>query len=153
MAKLVSVQITERLIAIAEGITIGNGYASNVGARVFAAKMRGMADIAPAVFVIPGKQKDEHFYDTREIVREVEIKAFADVRVHPSLTEYELVDQIIADLRKAFAANDSGLAALGEFTINSDQPGYSEDGGNIVGAAISATITYRIAESDPTTAL
>lgn len=153
MSALVATQITDRLAAIAATITTANGYPSNVGARVQIGQQRGMADQAPAVFIVPARQQVTNLYDSVEVSREIEIKAFADLRAHPGLSEHGLVDHVIWDLRRAFGAYDATLAALGELGIGNDQPGYSEDGGATVGAGLTLTITYRVAADDPTSAL
>lgn len=153
MTALVATQITDRLAAIAATITTANGYPSNVGATVQIGARRGMADQAPAVWIVPSRQTVTDLYDSVEISREIDIKAFADLRDHPSLSEHGLVDQVIWDVRKAFGAYDATLAALGDLTLGNDQPGYSEDGGAIVGAGLTLTTTYRVAVDDPTTAL
>jgi hypothetical protein len=153
MTALVATQITDRLAAIAATITTANGYPSNVGATVQIGAKRGMADQAPAIWIIPGRQTVTDLYDSTEISREIEIKAFADLRDHPSLSEHGLVDQVIWDIRKALWAYDATLTDLCDLLLGNDQPGYSEDGGAIVGAGLTLTITYRVSDDDPTTAL
>ena len=148
---MIASQITARLAEIAATITTANGYASNVGALVVIGDGQSVSDTAPSLSVIPGRQQTVDFYRTDEIERDYVVKAFADLRHHPGTEEYELVDIVIWDLRKAFSAYDSTLYGLGcEVMLKDDRPGYSESGGAIVGAALALTINYRVDPSDPT---
>jgi hypothetical protein len=152
MATLLSTQITDRLAAMAATMTSANGYSSNIGASVAIAKQRGMGSDAPATFIIPGRQSITRGYAGQvQVEREVSIKAFADLSDH-ALDEHALVDLVLWDLRRCFGGSDPTLLALADqCSAGDDQPGYSEDGGRIVGGALTLQITYRVAVADPTT--
>ena len=149
---LVSTAITDRLATMAATMTTANGYASNVGASVKVASQRGMGSDAPATFIVPGRQTVTRGYaGLLEIKREIDIKAFADLADH-DLDDHALVDLVLWDLRKKFGTRDTALMALADQIYPAgDQPGYPEDGGRIVGGALTLEITYRVAVDDPTT--
>lgn len=153
MTALVATQITNRLAAMAAAVTAANGYVSDVGATVGVARQKGMADQAPASFILPGRQKVSDYYGELEVEREYSIRAFADTRSHSAFDEHALVDQIIWDLRRRFGAEDEELSLLCSWLVGDDRPGYTEDGGVIVGADMTITTTYRVAASDPSTPL
>jgi hypothetical protein len=151
---LVATQITDRLAVMAATITTANGYTSNVGASVNVADLRGIGTQAPALFIIPSRQRPTRSYAFAQYEREYQIKAFADLRDHPSLSDHALVDTVIWDVRQCFETHDTALMALADqVSTDDDQPGYSEDGGSIVGASITLPIHYRVDPTDPDTAL
>jgi hypothetical protein len=165
MSKPLPTQITEALGVLLETCLGANGYPSHVGERVYIGQIEGRADDAPAVWVIPGLQRQTARYGTvREVEREYSVRAFADLldqdgwaeADEPSRhsIEIELVDQIIIDLHRCLDTWDSGSglsALIDQLSVGSDRPGYSEDGGTRVGAGLDLTITYRVDLTDPTT--
>lgn len=155
MTTLVSTAITNRLAAIASTITTANGYSSNLGQRVLIAELEAIADQAPALVLIPGRETPSAAYGARITQREYEIKAFAKLQDHPSLSANALVDLVIWDLRQVFEQRDSALAALvqSEPEFVSSQPGYAEAGGGLVGAQVTYKLSYACLASAPTTAL
>lgn len=149
---LTATAITTRLAEIGATLTAANGYTTNIGANTSVAQHQGMARHAPALYITPGRQRVTKRYARIDIEREIAIKAFIDLRQHPGVDEYELVDRVIWDLRKGFGTYDAGLMAFADrLRIDDDQPGYSEDGGSICGAAITLAITYTVDPDDPTT--
>jgi hypothetical protein len=147
--------VTRRLRTILQGCTLANGYASNLGADVRIGQLRGAATEAPAVFVIPGRESGEPMYDgTFEMVREYEIKGIADTKAHPEIEDFELIDRVIWDVRKCIEAYDANLAdMIDSIRFTNARPGYREDGGTLVGAAITYEIRMTLNSDTPDTAL
>jgi hypothetical protein len=137
-------QITRRLKAMLEACIPANGYASGVGADVRIGQLRGAATEAPAAFVVPGRETGETIYDESiEMVREFEIKAFADTKAHPTIEDHELVDRVIWDVRQCLESYDAELADLIDgIRFQNARPGYREDGGTLVGASITYEVRY-----------
>jgi len=166
MPRPVATRITIALGDLLAACTAENGYPSDVGRSVFLGQIQGRADDAPAIWLIPGAQKRRPVYDNvREVVREYSVRAFSDLRsvagwadataAERRLIEVELVDQVIADVRRcldtweaASAELPSLISHLGE---TADKPGYSDDGGTRVGAGVDFTVTYWVDPADPTT--
>jgi len=150
---LLATQITQALAARLATATTANGYTSNCGSAVFIGQTRGADRQAPAVFLLPGRQSGEGRYaDEREVRREYDIRGFADLNSHPHLSEAALIDLIIWDLRRCCESNNDALTGLIErLSYRSDQPGYREEGGSIVGAALTYEIQYICSITDPTT--
>ena len=150
MSPLLATQITDRLAAIAEGITTANGYPSALGEHVIIAPLYTTPDSAPACVIVPGRQRVAYRYSLIETERDYEIKGFIDWRDHTGETEHALVDQVIHDLRTAFAAPDATLAGLTErIVLADDEPGYSEEGGTLIGALLRLSVHTRINPLDP----
>jgi hypothetical protein len=83
----------------------------------------------------------------QQISRDYRVAAFARLSDHPTDTEHGLIDQIIDDVRRALEARDGvatiGLAALGaELRFQGATPGYHEDGGQLVGAALQYQLVF-----------
>lgn len=149
---LISSAITARLAAIGATITAANGYTSNLGTNVRIAQERGQGRDAPALYIVPGRQRETHRYARSEMSRDYTIKGFVDLRAHSPLDDYEIVDKVIWDLRQAYGARDTTLAALVDrIQLTDDQPGYSEEGGSLCGAALTLTVVYTVDPTDPTT--
>lgn len=151
---LIPTQITDELADVLRTCTTSRGYTSNVGATVHVGQLRGAHKQAPAIFVVPGRQSgDVRYGEVREVTREYVVRAFADLRDHPTLAEEALVDQVIWDVRRAIEAQLEVLLELAQrVRYIGDQPGYHEEGGTIVGAALSYEIQYLVNINDPETA-
>jgi len=150
---LVATDITHTLAELVRNCTTRRGYTSNVGAAVYVGLLRGAAQQAPSAWIIPGLQRgSERYGELREVTREYKVSGFADHNDHPSLDEVGLVDLIIWDLRRCIESQDDILAAMVErLRFVSDQPGYREEGGTIVGATLSYELTYLVNLTDPET--
>jgi hypothetical protein len=151
---LLATQITRTLADLVSTCTTARGYASNTGASVQVGQIRGTYRQAPAAFVLPGRQSGGGRYgEVREVTREIQVRAFADLNDHPALDEIELIDLVIWDLRRCIESYDESLAALVQrIRYVSDLPGYREEGGTIVGAALTYEIVYLVSITDPETA-
>lgn len=149
---LVATQITDRLAAIAATITTANGYASNVGATVKVAQLDAIGSDAPACILIPGRQQAESQMGGKaKLSRDYDIKAFVDLRDHPSLPPHELADLVLWDLRRRFSLYDAPLHLLiNDISIKDDQPGYPENGGSLVGCSLTLGLSYLITLEPPT---
>jgi len=149
---LLPTQITDALAVLARGCTAANGYLSNVGANVAIGRLAGAAVEAPICFVIPARQQPstDLAFGAACVVREYELKAFADLQDHPTLDEHALMDQIIWDVRRVVEAEGTDLRDLAtRVTWLSDTPGYHEQGGSLVGATITYEIEYRLDPDNP----
>lgn len=143
---MISTQITDRLATLLTACQ-GVYYPSGVGAAVFIGQTKGAEQQAPCVFVIPERATSEGRYHQEQVSRDYRIAAFARLSDHPSATEHGLIDQIIADVRRALEARDAvatiGLVALGaEIRFQGATPGYHEDGGQLVGAALQYQLIF-----------
>lgn len=143
---LLATRITERLATLLAACQ-GVGYPSNVGTSVFIGQTKGAEQQAPCVFLIPERATTEGRYHQQQTSRDYRIAAFARLSDHPGDTEYGLIDQIIDDVRRALEARDGvatiGLAALGaELKFQGSTPGYHEDGGQLVGAALQYQLVF-----------
>lgn len=152
---LIATEITRALIDLMGTCVTARGYTSNCGASVYLGQLRGAATQAPAIFVLPGRQSGEVRYgELREVTRSYQITAYADLNDHPTLDEAGLVDLIIWDLRRCVESHEPTLVGLAQrVRYVSDQPGYREDGGSIVGAGLQYEIQYAVNLNDPETAL
>ena len=157
--------ITRELGALLTTCTAANGFPSNVGAQVFLGQIQGRAEDAPAIWVVPGPQRETQRYGPIvELARDYSIRAFADLRdgaawaggdrAARNLLEVELVDEIIFDIVRCLdtwdLADSPLIGLVDQIRRNGDRPGYSEDGGTRVGCAVDITVTYRVDFSDPT---
>ncbi len=142
---LLATSITDRLAALLANCQ-GTSYPSNVGTTVLVGQVKGAEQQAPCCFLIPERQTAEGRYAQHQVQREYRIAAFARLSDHPTLSEHGLIDQIIRDLRQVLETRDAGtggLVSLGaEIAFDAAQPGYHEEGGQIVGAALTYRITY-----------
>jgi hypothetical protein len=157
-ARLMSVRITRAIAAILGGCTSTNGYLSNVGAAVYLGKLRGGAVQAPCINLLPGRHApaDPVYNPQWEQTREIEIRAALDANDYlddanvQALDDIELVDLTIWDVRRCLSLGRDTLSALGaELRYLSDQPGYREDGGTVVGASLTYSVTYTADPADP----
>ena len=151
-ALLRSVQITHALAALLGTCTRANGYLSNVGATVRLGQLRGAAVQAPCVILIPGRHRPtDAIYAPQSLqAREFEIRAALETNAFPTLSDIELVDAVIWDVRRCLAAGRDALSALdAELRFDGDQPAYRDDGGTVVGAALTYTCTYSADPADP----
>jgi hypothetical protein len=151
---LVPTEITRELAILLADCTTANGYVSNVGAVVQIGQLRGAYQQAPAVFVLPGRQSGTARYgEVREMTRDITVRGFADLNDHPTLDEVELIDTIIWDLRRCIESQSQTLDSLVQrLSYASDRPGYREEGGTIVGAALTYQVQYAVNLNDPETA-
>lgn len=152
---LLATQITDALIIQLEYCRESDGYTTDVGSMVLPGIMRGGAPQAPCVFVTPGRvteTRDE--YGAHNFTRTYELNGFCDANQYPSLAECELVDRIAWDLRRCLWTAGTGLTSLiRDLRTTGEQPGYREDGGSLVGCALTVEIDYAIDTSDPDTPL
>lgn len=157
-ALLMSVRVTRALASVLEGCTSANGYISNVGAAVYLGKLRGGAVQAPCINLLPGRHSpaDPVYNPQWEQTREIEIRAALDANDYldaaniQTLDDIELVDLVIWDVRRCLALGRAALADLGaELRYQGDQPGYREDGGTVVGASLTYSVTYTADPADP----
>lgn len=147
LATLVTESLAERL----RGCTAGAGFSSNVGATVRTGRMSAGAVDAPCTYIIPGRGAGNALYGAVEYTRAYEIRAFVDLSTHPELSDCDLTDQIIWDVRRIIETD--ALPGADGVRFVSDQPGYREDGGNLVGALLNYEITFTVDLSDPSTPL
>lgn len=142
---LLATSITDRLAALVATCK-GASYPSLVGTTVLVGQIKGVEQQAPCCFVIPERVTAEGRYAQHQITREYRLCAFARLSSHPTLSEHALIDQIIRDLRQVVEKRDGGtggLVSLGaEISFQGAQPGYHEDGGQLVGAALTYRLTY-----------
>lgn len=152
---LIATRITDRLAAMAAELTPANGYPSNIGANVLVARLDAIGREAPACILLPGRSRVEVIYNGRaQVTRSYTVQAFVDTRQHPSTGAHALADQVLWDLRRRFETYDTDLYALiDSLAAEGDQPGYSQDGGALVGGALDLSLTYRVALDDPSAAL
>lgn len=151
---LLATQITEALVEAVQGATIAAGYPSDVGRLVFVGQLRGGAIQAPCTFVLPGASRDTAYYNGgREVTRQIEVRGFADANAYPDLTDHALVDQVIWDLRQVLAADPPLGGLADDLRYVSDRPGYREDGGTIVGAALTYELVFNVDIADPSTSI
>lgn len=144
--RMIQTQITDRIAALLR-TAIGPGYPSAVGTTVLIGQVKGAEQQAPACFVIPETLNAEPKYAAHQITRAYRIAAFAKLSSHPAYSEHGLVDQIIRDVRAVLETRDAvpaiGLVALdATVQFQSAAPGYHEDGGQLVGAALQYQITF-----------
>ena len=148
---LIATTITEALADCIRDCTAAKGYSSNVGATVEVGRLAAGATDAPCTYLLPGRGTGGQLYGVIEYTRAYELRAFVDRAAHPTIADAALVDLIIWDLRRIIErAPVPGVDAL---RFVSDQPGYREDGGNLVGAILHYEIIFQVSLSDPTTAL
>ena len=143
---MISTQITDRLATLLTACQ-GVYYPSGVGAAVSIGQTKGAEQQAPCVFVIPERATTEGRYHQEQVSRDYRIAAFARLSDHPSATEHGLIDQIIRDVRSVMETRDAtatiGLIALGAtIQFQNAAPGYHEDGGQLVGAALQYQIIF-----------
>lgn len=144
---LFATYITEALAERLRGCTAGAGFASNVGATVRAGRMSAGAIDAPCTYIIPGRGAGNALYGAVEYTRTYELRAFVDLNTHPELSDCDLIDQIIWDVRRIIETEPLPGADIVRFI--SDQPGYREDGGSLVGALLNYEIAFTVNLSDP----
>ena len=144
--RMIETQITDRLAALLRTCT-GAGYPSQVGTQVLVGQVKGAEQQAPAIFVIPETLNAEPKYGNHLITRGYRLAAFALLSSHPTYAEHGLIDQIIRDVRAVLETRDAvasiGLIALGATVqFQNAAPGYHEDGGQLVGAALQYQISF-----------
>lgn len=144
--RMIQTQITDRIKALLE-TCIGASYPSLVGTTVWVGQVKGAEQQAPAIFVIPETINVDNRYANDQIKRNYRLAAFALLSSHPTYSEHGLIDQIIRDVRAVMETRDAvadiGLIALGATVqFQSAAPGYHEDGGQLVGAALQYQITF-----------
>jgi len=153
---LVSSRITDEFAAVLRGATTARGYTSNVGASVRIGQLRGAAEEAPSCYLVPGRQSpgEARFAHRRLVVRGYEIRGFIDMNDHSTLSDHEAVDLVVWDIRRCVESGRGPLADLVErIAYSGDRPGYREDGGTIVGAAIEYDVVYHVDLLQPDIAL
>lgn len=146
MKKLKPTVITDRIAALLATAT-GIGYPSLVGTSVLVGQVKGAEQQAPCVFIIPEQEQFDGAYGQHLMRRDYRLAAFAALSGYPTYSEHGLIDQIIYDVRKIMETRDGtagiGLAAIGaEVRFVSATPGYHEDGGDLVGAALQYTLHF-----------
>jgi hypothetical protein len=148
---MLATDITDGVADLLKEALTANGYVSNIGTNVVIGRTKGAAIEAPSAFVIPGRATSTRLYgEVREKVRQYEIRVFADLNDHPTLAEHELVDLLISDVEQILEARSYLLDDLiDRFAHVSEQPGYHESGGSMVGATLTYELTYQITLSDP----
>lgn len=149
---LVPTAITTALTTRLRGAITAAGCASNVGATVQVGRVKAGAVEAPCCYVTPGRGTETRIYGAVQRTRAYEVRAFADLNAHPALSDCDLVDQIIFDVRRILEEG-AALAGVQDLRYVADSPGYREDGGTLVGALIEYEVDYIIDLTDPTTPL
>lgn len=149
---LLATQITEALAARLRECTADAGRVSDVGRTVQVGRVRAGAIEAPCCYVTPGRSTETRIYGAVQRTRAYEVRAFADLNAHPALSDADLVDQIIFDVRRTLEEG-AALAGVQDLRYVADSPGYREDGGTLVGALIEYEVDYIIDLTDPTTPL
>lgn len=146
-------KITFLIKGVLDDCLAERGFPSNCGASVRVGLLYGAASEAPSVYVLPGRQTCEQRYgQTQEIRREYQIRAFADLNDHPTLSEFELVDQVIWDVRRCMESRELTLPDyVDRLAYAGDQPGYREEGGSVVGAVINYDVMYTVSIDDAET--
>lgn len=139
-------QISDRLAVLLADCQ-GDDYPSQCGETVLVGQVKGAEQQAPAIFIIPEVLRVEGRYGMQQVVRDYRLAAFALLSDHPTMSEHALIDQIITDVRDVMESRDrqsrSGLVALGaEVRFQQAQPGYHEDGGDLVGAALQYQVVF-----------
>lgn len=139
-------QITDRIATLLADC-IGEDYPSQCGETVLVGQVKGAEQQAPAVFVIPELLRVEGRYGQGQVLRDYRLAAFARLSDHDGLSEHGLIDQIITDVRDLMESRDAqfkvGLVALGaEVRFQQAQPGYHEEGGDLVGASLQYQIVF-----------
>lgn len=145
---LIATKHSETIVARLRECVSGAGYRSNVGRTVHMGRLAAGAIEAPCCFVVPGRGADDPLYATIAHTRTYEIRAFADANDHPELSDWDLVDQIVYDVRRTLEARGA-LPGLDSLRYVSDTPGYREDGGTLVGVLFEYVATYHLDLSDP----
>ncbi len=146
MTALLATRITDCLaVLLAE--CQGSAYPSQCGTTVLVGQVKGAEQQAPATFVIPELSRSDGKYRSEINTRDYRLAAFARLSDHPSYSEHGLIDQIIADVRDVMESRDAqvraGLVSLGaEVRFSQATPGYHEDGGDLVGAALQYQIVF-----------
>lgn len=155
MSTLLSTQITDRMAAIAAGLRAASGFSTDIGASVQVAPTPVNADSAPACIIVPGVQRASGRYGgVQQIGRDYEVRGFVDWRAHQAIDEHALVDLVLWDLRRGFGTRDAALEGLIErIALRDDRPGYTDEGGSLVGGLLNLTVHYRLNAADPATAL
>lgn len=145
--------ITHLIKGVLDDCISARGFVSNCGASVRIGLLYGAASEAPCTYVLPGRQKCEQRYGlVQQISREYQIRAFADLNDHPTLTEFELVDRVIWDVRRCMESRELTLPDyVDRIAYAGDQPGYREEGGSIVGAVINYDVMYTVSINDAET--
>lgn len=144
---LLATQITEALADRLRGCTAAGGFASDVGATVHTGRVKAGASEAPCISIMPGRGTGTALYGVVQYTRNYEIRAFVDLNTHPELSDCDLTDQIIWDVRRILETDQLPGVELINFV--SDQPGYREDGGTLVGALLNYEIAFLVNMSDP----
>ena len=144
--RMIQTQITDRLATLLATCK-GAGYPSQVGTTVLVGQVKGAEQQAPAIFVIPETVNVAAKYGNDLITRGYRLAAFAKLSDHPTYSEHGLIDQIIRDVRAVMETRDAtatiGLIALGATVqFQNAAPGYHEDGGQLVGAALQYQIVF-----------
>lgn len=134
------------------GATTAAGCVSNVGATVQVARPAAGAIESPCCYLTPGRSTETRLYGVVQRTRVYEVRAFADANAHPSLSDWDLADQIIFDVRRTLEEG-AALPGVQDLRYVSDSPGYREDGGTLVGALIEYEVEYVIDLTTPTTPL
>ena len=146
MTTLLATRITDRLAVLLADCQ-GTAYPSQCGTTVLVGQVKGAEQQAPAIFVIPELSRTDRQYGSEIVTRDYRLAAFARLSDHPDYSEHGLIDQVIADVREVMESRDAqfraGLVSLGaEVRFVSATPGYHEDGGDLVGAALQYTLHF-----------
>lgn len=147
---LFATTVTELLAERLRGATAAVGYASDVGRSVHVGRTRAGAVEAPCSFVTPGFGAADGAYFASIYTRRIEIRAFVDANTHPELSDPDLCDQIIWDVRRILEDPSARpIPGLDGLKFISDAPGYREDGGTLVGALLTYEVRFIVDLTDP----
>lgn len=136
-AKDIAVAITSRI----QGISVANGFLTDIGTRVFRGKRRLDESLLPCVVISEGDdQVAEHLRTSARIIQRYEIEGHAECDTdHPN----DKAHDIISDLKRALFNGEptfGGPVKKIEYRGRNIVP--REDGFNAVAASIRIDISY-----------
>lgn len=145
-------------LARAAGITVANGYNTDIGANVLRARKKVDPDEVPVAVVIPGAEKATAKYGELSCVMTMRVEGIVDFGASdPSVVS----EQILGDLKKCFLAPEnkltspvSGWSRSPDYIDSIGYTGggteeYPDDGQVTVGAYVSFEVSYTTKLNDP----
>jgi hypothetical protein len=100
-----SSDIAKHLSCIVEGITLANGYKTDIGKRVFRGKWKHDEDLVPYAVVFVGPDSPSTHRDLRDVLIEQDFVLAGYVECDPD-NPNDAADDVVSDLKKAIFTSD-----------------------------------------------
>lgn len=151
MANSIRETIILKFLSLAAGITVANGYNTNMGSNVCRAEAQIDEASLPAVNVIPGAEEAVQEYTKDHITATVQLEGFVK---HGTSNSSVIAEQILADLRKRFTL---AATVVSEFWpicqsvryLGGGSNTYASAGAEVTGFMIQVEVRYITLEGNP----